>query len=308
MDKFTKLSINGEERFVSAIYDGSGNEIETTYETVSNVSSKEQALSGRIDTLSGGLDSLGNRVTNTEAFDTRISKNAEDIATNSAAISALQGVDVSYRTELDSLTIKVGEATTAANNATNSLAGLSLSLMNNGNRISALEASVNDDAQGIQALNTQADKNTADIAKVAGDLTAVQTALDGKVSTALFTPVSTQVDTNKQDIANINGSLANKVESSVFNPVSQQVADNKSNIETLQGVVSNKAETSALTALSEQIADLLGRIQALEALVKSDTENPDELPEEPVEPEVTPDAEPEPEPDPEIHDAGQEGE
>lgn len=278
MDKFTKLSINGEERFVSAIYDGSGNEIETTYETVSNVSSKEQALSGRIDTLSGDLDSLGNRVTNTEAFDTRISKNAEDIAANSTAISALQDVDVSYRTELDSLTIKVGEATTAANNATNSLAGLSLSLMNNGNRISALEASVNDDAQGIQALNTQADKNTADIAKVAEDLALAQTALTDKVSTT------------------------------VFNPVSQQVADNKSNIETLQGVVSNKAETSALTALSEQIADLLGRIQALEALVKSDADNPDELPEEPVEPEVTPDAEPEPEPDPGIPDAGQEGE
>lgn len=278
MDKFTKLSINGEERFVSAIYDGSGNEIETTYETVSNVSSKEQALSGRIDTLSGDLDSLGNRVTNTEAFDTRISKNAEDIAANSTAISALQDVDVSYRAELDSLTIKVGEATTSANNATNSLAGLSLSLMNNGNKISALEASVNDEAQGIKALNTQADKNTADIAKVAEDLALVQTALTDKVSTAVFTPVS------------------------------QQVADNKSNIETLQEVVSNKAETSVLTALSEQIADLLGRIQALEALVNSDTDNPDELPEEPVEPEVTPDAEPEPEPDPEIPEAGQEGE
>lgn len=307
MNKFTKLSINGEERFVSSIYDGSGNEIETTYETVSNVSSKEQALSGRIDTLSGSLDSLGNRVTNTEAFNTRISKNAEDIAANSTAISALQGVDASYRAELDSLTIKVGEATTSANNATNSLAGLSLSLMNNGNRISALEAFVNDEAQGINALNAQADKNTADIAKITGDLTAVQTALDDKVSTALFTPVSAQVDTNKQDIANINGSLANKVESSVFNPVSQQVTTNKSNIETLQGAISNKAETSELAALSEQIAALLLRIATLEALVNANTDNPDELPEESVEPEVTPDSDPDPGQDPEIPESGQEG-
>ena len=34
MDKFTRLNLNGEVKWVSAIYDGSGNEIDATYETI----------------------------------------------------------------------------------------------------------------------------------------------------------------------------------------------------------------------------------------------------------------------------------
>jgi hypothetical protein len=40
MDKFTKLNLNGVDKFVSAIYDGSGNEIVSTYETKTDSTSK----------------------------------------------------------------------------------------------------------------------------------------------------------------------------------------------------------------------------------------------------------------------------
>lgn len=164
MSIFTKLSVNGEVRDVASFYDGSGNNIAETYETISNVSTKESALNDKITTVSEALEALTKRVETTEAFDTRITKNAEDIKTNADAIGLLQEVDNGYRTELDSLTIKVGELTTSVGNANSSLGTLSLSMMTNSTKIGALEAAINDEAQGLAALNTQADQNTADIA------------------------------------------------------------------------------------------------------------------------------------------------
>jgi hypothetical protein len=58
----------------------------------------------------------------------------------------------------------VGELTTSVGNANSSLGTLSLSMMTNSTKIGALEAAINDEAQGLAALNTQADQNTADIA------------------------------------------------------------------------------------------------------------------------------------------------
>ncbi len=259
MSIFTKLSVNGEVREVAALYDGSGNDIAATYETIANVSAKEQALSESVTSVNEDLTALTTRVAATEAFDTRINKNAEDIATSSAAITALQGVDAGYRTELDALTIKVGEATTSATNANNSLGNLSISIMTNSNKIATLEALVNDEAQGIDALNTQVDKNTADIAKAVEDLGKAQADLNKKVTTDVFTPVSTKV--SELDTA----------------------------VSTLQGAVANKAETSAITALQEQINSLLERVAALE----TPSDNPEEDPEvEPTDPEVTPEEDP----------------
>ena len=71
MSIFTKLSMNGEVREVAALYDGSGNDIAATYETIANVSTKEQALSGRITSVSEALTALTERVAAAEAFDTR---------------------------------------------------------------------------------------------------------------------------------------------------------------------------------------------------------------------------------------------
>jgi hypothetical protein len=39
-EKFTKLNLNGVDKFVSAIYDGSGNEIVSTYETKTDSAGK----------------------------------------------------------------------------------------------------------------------------------------------------------------------------------------------------------------------------------------------------------------------------
>ena len=82
MDKFTRLNLNGEVKWVSAIYDGSGNEIDTTYETIENASAKKSDLLARIDSTNNLLSALTTRVEATEAFATSIGKNQEDIQTN----------------------------------------------------------------------------------------------------------------------------------------------------------------------------------------------------------------------------------
>jgi len=51
-NKFTKLNLNGVEKYVSAVYDGSGNDIIATYETKTDATSKETNLSSRITTIS----------------------------------------------------------------------------------------------------------------------------------------------------------------------------------------------------------------------------------------------------------------
>lgn len=157
MSIFTKLSVNGEVREVAALYDGSGNNIAETYETIANVSAKEQALSGRITSVSEALTALTSRVAATEAFDTRITKNATDISTNAAAIVALQEVDAAYRTELDALTITIGTNTENIETLDEDVSSLSKTVNRVSNSINDLDAIVNDEAQGITALNNQVD-------------------------------------------------------------------------------------------------------------------------------------------------------
>ena len=157
MSIFTKLSVNGEVREVAALYDGSGNSIAATYETIANVSAKEQALSGRITSVSEALTALTERVAATEAFDTRIIKNATDISTNAAAIAALQEVDAAYRTELDSLIINIGTNTENIKTIDGDVSALSKTVNRVSNSINDLDALVNDEAQGITALNNQVD-------------------------------------------------------------------------------------------------------------------------------------------------------
>jgi chromosome segregation ATPase len=203
MEKFTKLSVNGEVRYVAAIYDGSGNDIAATYETISNVSTKELALNGEITAVSKALEELTKRVEATEAFDTRITKNTEDIKTNADAIVILHGVDAGYRTELDSLTIKVGENTTNVSKVSTNLESLITIVSGNSNKIGNIEAIINDEAQGINALNAQVDKNIADIAKAVIDLGKAQTDIKKKVSTETFSPVSTKVSEHDTKIASL---------------------------------------------------------------------------------------------------------
>ena len=161
MNTFTKLSVNGVEKFVSAVYDGSGNIIVDTYETISNVSAKETALSDRITEATTAHNALVERVVATEAFDARITKNTSDISSNAEAIAALQGVDTAYRTELDNLTIKTGANAEAIEAVDGDVSSLSKTVNRVSNQVSDLEAIVKDEAQGINALNTQADANTA---------------------------------------------------------------------------------------------------------------------------------------------------
>jgi hypothetical protein len=67
-DKFSRINLNGEVKFVSAIFDGSGNEIEATYETKSNVSSKAFELNTLITANSTDITSLKDRMTAVETY------------------------------------------------------------------------------------------------------------------------------------------------------------------------------------------------------------------------------------------------
>ena len=100
-DKFTKLNLNGVEKYVSAIYDGSGNDITATYETKTDATSKETALSGRITTVSEALEALTGRVTDTEGFATEIESNKTNIQANLESINALKEVDETFQESLD---------------------------------------------------------------------------------------------------------------------------------------------------------------------------------------------------------------
>lgn len=176
-DKFTKLNLNGVEKYVSAIYDGSGNDIIATYETKTDATSKETALSGRITTVSEALDSLTERVTATEGFATEIESNKNNIQTNLESINGLKAADEAFQSSLDTLTIKVGENTSAITEIRGNVGTLSSSLLSLNTKVGTLEAIVNDEASGINALNTQADKNTADIADLLARIVALEEAL-----------------------------------------------------------------------------------------------------------------------------------
>lgn len=182
-DKFTKLNLNGVEKQVAAIYDGSGNDIVNTYETKLDATSKKDALNGLITTANEAIEALTTRVTATEGFSSSIQKNAQDIQTNLTAIQALQQVDTTFQQTLDTLTIKVGENSTAITELKGTTGTLSSSLLGLNNSVGTLDAIINNSDSGINALNIQADQNTADIAKANQDISVLQS---GKVSTETF--------------------------------------------------------------------------------------------------------------------------
>lgn len=183
-DKFTKLNLNGVEKYVSAVYDGSGNDIIATYETKTNVTSKEAALSGRITTVSEALAVLTERVATTEGFATEIESNKTNIQTNLESINSLKAVDEAFQNSLDTLTINVGENTSDITEIKGNVGTLSSSLLSLNTKVGTLEAIVNDEVSGINALNTQADKNTADIANLLARIIALEEALTTQTSEA----------------------------------------------------------------------------------------------------------------------------
>ena len=183
-NKFTKLNLNGVEKQVAAIYDGSGNDIAATYETKSDATSKETDIKALITTASQAIEALTSRVTTTEGFSSSIQKNTEDIQTNSTAIQALQQADATFQGTLDTLTIKVGENTTAIADLKTSIGNTSNSLLGLNTQIGKLEALIEDEASGINALNTQADENTANIAALEARIAALETKLAGQSSEA----------------------------------------------------------------------------------------------------------------------------
>lgn len=174
MDKFTKLILNGIEKFVSAIYDGSGNDIEATYETKTDASTKESGLSDRIDTVSQNLEALTERVTTTEAFEDNITTNATNIQANAEAITALQTKDGELQTAIDTLVIKTSEAETEVSGISKTVGTISTTVLGLNSSISEIQAVINDEASGLDALNEQADKNTADIATLLARVEALE--------------------------------------------------------------------------------------------------------------------------------------
>lgn len=182
-DKFTKLNLNGVEKYVSAIYDGSGNDIAATYETKLDATSKESTLKGFITTANAAIESLNTRVVITESFLNSINKNKQDIQTNLTTIQALQQADTTFQQTLNNLTIKVGDNTTTVTELKGITGTLNSNFSGLNNQVGKLEAIIEDEASGMDALNRQADKNTADIATADQAIHLLQL---GKVSTETF--------------------------------------------------------------------------------------------------------------------------
>lgn len=180
MDKFTRLNLNGEVKWVSAIYDGSGNEIDATYETIENVSAKESDLLARIDSTNQLVAALTTRVEATEAFSESIEKNKEDISTNLNSINALVTKDSELQESLNTLTIGLQEVTTDITTLKENVKTINDSLAIINSKIGSLEAITGDEASGINALNTQADENTANIATLEARIVALETKLAGQ--------------------------------------------------------------------------------------------------------------------------------
>lgn len=179
MDKFTKLNLNGVDKFVSAIYDGSGNEIVSTYETKTDSTSKQEAINQSIGATNANLSALEARVVETEKYKTTIDSNTSNIQKNKAAITALQAADVKLGEDLDALVIKVGEDETLINTNKTNIGNLQTLTIGLQTDVTLLKAQINDSASGLNAVNTQADENTAAIA-------ALQTSLGDTVSKATY--------------------------------------------------------------------------------------------------------------------------
>ena len=180
MDKFTRLNLNGEVKWVSAIYDGSGNEIDTTYETIENASAKKSDLLARIDSANNLLSALTTRVEATETFATSIGKNQEDIQTNLNSINALVAKDSELQESLNTLTIGLQGITTDVTTLEENVKTINDSLATINSKRGSLEAITGDGASGINALNNQADENTANIAALEARIAALETKLAGQ--------------------------------------------------------------------------------------------------------------------------------
>lgn len=184
MDKFTILNLNGEAKWVSAIYDGSGNVIDATYETIENASAKESNLLERIDSTNNLIAALTTRVEATEAFTTSIEKNKEDIQTNLNSINALVTKDSELQESLNTLTVRLQEVTTDVATLKENIKSINDSLSAINSSLGSLEAITGDEASGINALNTQADENTANIADLEARIAALETNLARQSSEA----------------------------------------------------------------------------------------------------------------------------
>lgn len=272
MNKFTKLILNGVEKFIAAIYDGNGNQIDTTYETIANVASKETTLSERIDTTNQTISALTERVVTTENFKASIDKNAEDIVTNSSEITALKEEDVKLKQDLENLTIEVGENSEKITSAlTNSSAASSSVLLLN-NEVATLKGIVNDGATGVNALNnTKADKTTVEA--LAGRVTVLETAKND-LNTALSGKVAqTDYDAKVEDLTT---SLGTKVEQETFLATNAQVESNKTSIEGINTGISAINESLKEKASQTDLTTLIARVEALEAALAANhpTESP----------------------------------
>lgn len=184
MNKFTRLNLNGEVKWVSAIYDGSGNEIDATYETIENVAAKESDLLARIESTNNLVTALTTRVEATEAFATSIEKNKEDIQTNLNSINALVTKDSELQESLNTLIIGLQEVTTDVATLKENVKTINDSLATINSKIGSLEAITGDEASGINALNNQADENTANVAALEARIVALETKLAGQSSEA----------------------------------------------------------------------------------------------------------------------------
>ena len=82
-----------------------------------------------------------------------------------------------------------------------------MSILTIQNDIATLKGKVNDEASGIDALNTQADTNTTAISQIQGSLVTLQGDIDSKVNTTVFTPVSEKVVELETTVAALQAAL-----------------------------------------------------------------------------------------------------
>ena len=306
MDKFTKLILNGVEKFIAAIYDGNGNQIDTTYETIENVASKETSLSERIDTTNQTVSELTERVVVTEGFRTDIDANASSISAQSLEIKALKGVDAGLQEDIDTLTIAVGENADKITSALTNASAASASVLLLNSDVATLKGIVNDEATGVNALNdTKADKTTVEAlsnkvdalesgkdAYKAAD-TAVLTSSNSYADTAVSAAkselngaISGKVDQTTYDtkIGELTSAIGAKVEQTAFDPVNTQVGANKTAIENINGQLESINTSLASKALQSDLEALIARVAALEAALEvTPPTNPEGGEEEPTE-------------------------
>ena len=257
MDKFTKLNLNGVDKFVSAIYDGSGNEIVSTYETKTDSTSKQEAINQSINTTNTNLSALEARVVETEKYKTTIDSNTSNIQKNEAAITALQATDTKFGEDLDALVIRVGEDETLINTNKTNIGNVQTLTIGLQTDVNLLKASVNDEAMGLVALNAQADKNTADIATLTSDvevLKGAKTTNEGAIVSlqAQQQTNTSDIATNTQDIAGIKQTLAQ---------LQPQVESNNQSIEAIRGDIGT--HTEELGKLKEVTDPLPAKVQSL---------------------------------------------